>query len=55
MSNVSRIRFKDRTLVDPIWQSPVDEFQVRSRRRNLLILVIVVLVVIAVSAARRLF
>lgn len=48
MSRVSRVRFKDRTLVDPIFTNPIDEYQLRARRRNLMILLVVVAVVVAV-------
>ena len=44
MSNESRVRFKDRTLVDSILENPVDQYQLRSRRRNTVILVVVLIV-----------
>jgi hypothetical protein len=46
MSNVSRVRFKDRTLVDPILENPVDEYQRRARRRNVVIFAVAVLVIV---------
>ena len=52
MSDVSRVQFKDRTLTDAIRQNPVDEFQLRARRRNFWILLVAVLAV-AVIVLRR--
>lgn len=40
MNSVSRVKTKDRTLVDPIRQSPVDVYQARFRRRAAVALVI---------------
>jgi hypothetical protein len=48
MNDVSRIKTRDRVLVDPQVQNPVDRYQLRARRRNLAILVIVVLLVIVI-------
>ena len=52
MSDVSRVRFKDKTLVDPILRSPVDDFQLRARRRNLWILLVVAAVAAFIVARR---
>ena len=46
MSSVSRVRFKDRTLVDPILENAVDNYQARARRRNLIIFLAVIVVAI---------
>ncbi len=43
MSEV-RVRFRDRILTDVLIENPVDRFQARARRRNLIIFVIVVVV-----------
>jgi len=51
MSSVSRVRFKDRTLEDPILQNPVDQYQARARGRNLIIFLVVI--VVAVIAIRK--
>jgi hypothetical protein len=55
MSDVSRVRFKDKTLVDPIFQNPVDEYQGRARRRNVVIFIVVALAILVVVAARSWF
>jgi hypothetical protein len=52
MSDVSRVRFKDRTLVDPIFRNPVDDYQLRARRRNLVIFIVIALVVVFIAVAR---
>jgi hypothetical protein len=51
-SQVSRIRFKDKTLVDHIFQNPVDEYQARTRKRIFLILVVIALIVAAIAGWR---
>ena len=48
MSNVSRVRFKDKTLVDPIFENPVDKYQARARTRNVVILLVVVMAIVVV-------
>ena len=48
MSDVSRIQTKDRTLVDPIYESPVDQYQLRAPRRNLAILVVVIVLLFVI-------
>jgi hypothetical protein len=50
--NVSRIRFKDRTLEDHIFRNPVDEYQIRSRKRTAVILSVIALVVVVVVGLR---
>jgi hypothetical protein len=46
MSSETRVRFKDKTLVDSILLSAVDQYQLRARRRNLLILAVVVAAIV---------
>jgi hypothetical protein len=41
MSEV-QTRFKDRVLVDNLFENPVDRYQLRARRRNVIILLMVV-------------
>jgi hypothetical protein len=53
MSNETRVRFKDRTLVDSVFENPIDRFQQRARNRNLTILVIGMIGIIAVVIVRR--
>jgi len=47
MSEV-RTRFRDRVLVDTVFENPVDRYQLRARRRNVIILLLVVVVIVAV-------
>jgi hypothetical protein len=47
MSEV-RTRFRDRVLVDTLFENPVDRYQVRAQRRNVIILLLVVVIVVAV-------
>ena len=51
MSEV-RVRFKDRVLVDLLYENPVDRFQMHARRRNVIVLLVVVAVVAAVIVWR---
>ena len=46
--SVSRVQTKGKILVDSIYESPVDQYQLRARRRNLFILIAVVLIVFAI-------
>jgi hypothetical protein len=45
MSAVSRIKTRDRVLIDPQQESPVDQYQLRARRRNVVVVVILAAVV----------
>jgi hypothetical protein len=47
MSEV-RTRFRDRVLVDTLFENPVDRYQLRARRRNVIIFLLVVAAVVAV-------
>ena len=44
----TRVRFKDRVLVDNLYDNAVDRYQLKSRRRTAVILLLVIVVVIAV-------
>jgi hypothetical protein len=44
----TRVRFKDRVVVDNLYENVVDVYQLRSRRRNVLILLAVIAVVAAI-------
>jgi hypothetical protein len=46
MSEV-RTKFRDRVLVDNLFENPVDRYQLRARRRNVLILLLIVVAVVA--------
>jgi hypothetical protein len=48
MSNVTRVQTKGKIIVDQVYESPVDQYQLRARRRNLLILVAVVILVFVI-------
>jgi len=48
MSEV-RIRFADKVLVDDLHENPVEQYQLRARRRNVIILVIVLAVLVFVA------
>jgi hypothetical protein len=47
MSTVSRIKIKNGVLVDPQRESPVDQYQLRARRRNVAIVVVILIAVVA--------
>lgn len=47
MSEV-RTRFRDRVLVDNLFENPVDRYQLKARRRNVIILLLIVAIVVAV-------
>jgi hypothetical protein len=40
----TRVRFKDRVLVDNMYENAVDRYQLKSRRRTAIILLVIVLV-----------
>jgi len=44
----TRVRFKDRVIVDNLYENAVDVYQLRARRRNVLILLAIVAVVVAI-------
>ena len=44
----TRVRFKDRVLVDNLYENAVDRYQLRARRRNVILLLIAVVVVVSV-------
>jgi hypothetical protein len=41
-----RVRFQDRILKDHLHENPIDQFQARARRRNLIILAVVIAVAV---------
>ena len=48
-----RTRFKDKVLVDYLYQTPVDEFQARARRRRIIVLIIVAIALFVIWFVRR--
>ena len=49
----TRVRFKDRVLVDNLVENAVDRYQLKSRRRTFIILLVIVIVVAAVLYWKR--
>jgi hypothetical protein len=47
MASETRVQFKDRVLVDNIYESAVDTYQAKARRRNFIILLVIAVAVIA--------
>ena len=43
-SRINRVKTRDEVLVDNIYESPVDRYELRARRRNVLVLLVLVLV-----------
>ena len=48
----TRVRFKDRVIVDNLYENVVDVYQLKRRRRNVLILLVIVGVVAAIVILR---
>ena len=48
----TRVRFKDRVLVDNLYENAVDRYQLKARRRNVIVLLVIVVVVAAVVVWR---
>ena len=44
----TRVRFKDRVLVDNMYENAVDRYQLKARRRNVIVLLVIVVIVAAV-------
>jgi len=44
----TRVRFKDRVLVDNLYENAVDQYQLKARRRNAIVLLVIVAIVVAV-------